>query len=65
MKNTSLYYDDAKKIIDNGLYNTAVALMDDDIRENLHAVLSPCADIDFLTAYMDAHKNKYNEDFTI
>jgi len=55
----------AKEIINNGLYNTAVELMDDDIREELHATLAPCTDEEFLTAYMEQHKAKYNEDFTI
>lgn len=55
----------AKEIIDNGLYNAAVELMDDDIREKIHSALSPCTDEEFLTAYMERHKDKYGEDFTI
>jgi len=55
----------AKEIIESGLYNQAVALMDDDIREELHRQLAPCTDEEFLTAYMEAHRSKYGEDFQV
>lgn len=29
-------------------YDSAVSLMDDDIREGLHATLTPCSEQDFL-----------------
>lgn len=41
-----------------------VSLMDDEIRESVHADLAPCRDIDFLKEYMKRHREKYGEDFT-
>lgn len=55
----------AQEIINNGLFPAAVELMDDEIREAIHAELAPCSDADFLTAYMEQHRAKYGEDFTI
>lgn len=46
-------------------YDSAVALMDDDIREGLHVALAPCSDQDFFDAYLIAHYVKYGEEFTI
>lgn len=57
--------DDAAEIIDAGLYDAAVALMDDEIREELHAELAPCSDGAFLTAYMKRHLDKFGTKFTI
>ena len=45
-------------------YDSAVALMDDDIREGLHAVLAPCSEQDF-DGYLIAHYVKYGEEFTV
>ena len=45
--------------------DSAVALMDDDIREGLHVALAPCSDQDFFDAYLIAHYVKYGEEFTI
>ena len=55
----------ARQIIDSGNYVAAVNLMDDGIREQLHADLAPCSDLEFLTAYMEMHYNQYGEAFTI
>jgi hypothetical protein len=55
----------AKEIIENGMYDAAVNLMDDEIREELHRDMVPCTDEEFLEAYMKAHKEKYGEDFEI
>lgn len=55
----------AEKIIENGLYEEAVNLMDDELREKLHAELAPCSDLEFLTAYMEAHREKFGEEFTV
>lgn len=55
----------AKEIIENGYYDAAVNLMDDETREDLHRELAPCSDEEFLTAYMIRHKEKYGEDFMI
>ena len=48
-----------------GNYNTAVMLMDDDIRESVHADLSPCSEVDFLAEYMRRHVNEYGENFKV
>ena len=55
----------AAEIVDHGYYNAAVALMDDDIREELHGDMAPCTDAEFLTAYIIAHAAKFNEVFSI
>lgn len=46
-------------------YDSAVALMDDDIREGLHSVLAPCSEQGFFDAYLNAHYVKYGEFFTV
>jgi len=53
------------EIIENNLYSVAVQLMDDDIRESVHADLAPCSDLEFLTEYMRRHEEKYGERFTV
>ena len=55
----------AKEIINNGLYDTAVSLMDDEIRESIHADKVPCSPEEFLTEYMRRHLEKYGEEFKI
>ena len=55
----------AKEIIDAGLYDAAVMLMDDDIREELHLVIAPCSREFFLETYMDWHREKYGTDFVV
>jgi len=55
----------AQNIIDNGLYETAVSLMDDELREKIHAEISPCTDYQFLLEYLDRHEMKFDEPFTI
>lgn len=39
-------------------YEAAVALMDDEIREQLHNELAPCEDQEFFSAYEKAHAGK-------
>ena len=56
---------EAKEIIEMGLYNVAVEMMDDELREELHAEMSPCTEEDFLAEYMKAHKEKFGADFEI
>lgn len=46
-------------------YGSAVALMDDDIREGLHVALAPCSEQEFFDAYLIAHYVKYGEYFTV
>ena len=55
----------AKQIIDSGLFQAAVELMDNDIREKLNAALAPCTELEFLAIYMALHEDKFNETFTI
>ena len=43
-------------------YDVAVAMMDDEIREELHQEIAPCTDQEFFTAYEKAHSEKYGED---
>lgn len=46
-------------------YSAAVALMDDDIREQLHEEMAPCTDQEFFTAYEKAHEEKFGEEFIV
>lgn len=46
-------------------YEAAVNLMDDELRELLHANLTPCSEQEFFDAYLDAHCIKYGEEFRI
>ena len=55
----------AQEIIEKGLYDASVQLMDDDIREEIHRELATCTDLEFLEAYMVKHREKYGIDFTI
>lgn len=55
----------AREIIEAGLYNAAVELMDDEIREELHNSGDYDTDEAFLEAYMKAHEAKYGEHFCI
>lgn len=44
-------------------YKAIEALMDDDIREELHAEFAPCTNEEFFKAYKKAHLEKYGEEF--
>ena len=46
-------------------FSAAVALMDDEIREEVHADLAPCTEQEFFTEYCKRHFAKYGEDFTV
>ena len=46
-------------------FEGAVNLMDDEIREALHAELAPCTDQEFFDAYCNAHEEKYGEKFAV
>lgn len=51
---------------DEVCFNACVALMDDEIREELHMELAPCTEQEFLDEYIVRHAEKYNgEKFTI
>ena len=64
-ENYCWYDDTVREIIGNRLFNQAANLMDDDIREAVHADFAPCSDYIFLLEYMIRHSAKYGEDFTI
>lgn len=58
------------KIVENAMGNTvdfdfAIELMDDEIREALHAELAPCTEQEFFSAYEKLHAEKYGEQFEI
>ena len=55
----------AQEIIEKGYYDSAVALMDDEIREAVHEDLAPCTDLEFLEEYMKRHEEKYGIAFVI
>ncbi|MEN2980963.1 hypothetical protein P7L78_19010 [Tistrella bauzanensis] len=40
------------------------AMMEDDLREELHAEMAPCDPQVFVDAYIAAHKARFGEDFT-
>lgn len=42
-------------------YDTAVVMMDDEIREQLSAELAPCSAQEFFSAYEIAHAEEYGE----
>lgn len=44
-------------------YDAAVALMDDDLREELAMELAPCTEQEFFDAYCKAHMEKFNEEW--
>lgn len=46
-------------------FDACVNLMDDEIREAIHAELAPCTEQEFLDAYVDRHYDKYGEQFKI
>lgn len=55
----------AKQIIDSGLFQAAVELMDNDIRETVNQALAPCTELEFLTIYMALHEDTFHEVFSI
>jgi hypothetical protein len=60
------YNDDETVTDENGDtvdYEAAVALMDDDLREELHRKMSPCSRQAFFDAYAEAHRERFNEEF--
>ena len=52
-----------ENMLDNWDYTAQ--LMDDELREQVHAELAPCTEKEFLTRYMELHLEKYNKEFTI
>lgn len=57
-----------KKVLLNGYeqdMDAVVAMMDDEIREELHNELAPCTDQEFVDNYVVAHRVKYGAQFVI
>lgn len=46
-------------------FEVYVTMMDDEIREQVHAELAPCADEEFLTRYQELHLEKYGAELMI
>ena len=46
-------------------WNTAVNLMDDDLREELSADLAPCTEQEFFEAYAKSHEAKFSEEWEL
>ena len=46
-------------------WNTAVNLMDDDLREELSADLAPCTEQEFFEAYAKSHEAKFGEEWEL
>lgn len=46
-------------------FDEAVNLMDDEIREAVHADIAPCTDQEFMDEYVKRHEAKYGETFEI
>ena len=44
-------------------FDAAVSLMDDELREQIHADLAPCTNAEFLHEYERRHLEKYGEEF--
>ena len=44
-------------------FDAAVSLMDDELRECIHAELAPCTEQEFFSAYEKAHAEKYGEEW--
>lgn len=55
--------DKIKTLLEN--WEATAALMDDEIREEVHAKLAQCTKEEFLAAYMEAHEEAFGEEFTI
>lgn len=46
-------------------FDFAVMMMDDELREEIHAEFAPCSDQKFFDEYCMAHLVKYGEEFTL
>ena len=46
-------------------FDSAVNLMDDDIREQIHNDMTPCTNQVFFDAYVKAHAKKFGEDWVL
>ena len=46
-------------------FDACVALMDDDLREEIHNEFAPCTNQEFLDEYSKRHETKFGEPFQI
>lgn len=46
-------------------FDACVALMDNDLREEVHADLAPCTEQEFINEYCKRHFAKYGAEFEI
>lgn len=46
-------------------YDVAVQMMDDDLREEIHADLAPCTEQEFFDEYTRRHEEKFGEDWEL
>ena len=66
LKGVEEAWDEASKTwFDVPNWDAVVELMDDDLREQVHAELSPCSEAEFLARYSELHEQKYGEPFEI
>lgn len=69
MNQLNIYNDDYDAMVVIGgrkyYFMAAVYLMDDEIREELHAKMAPCHAQEFTNAYLHAHYKKYGKAFVI
>ena len=52
-------------MIDIKYFAQAVEVMDDELREEIHAELSPCTEEEFLREYERRHLEKFGEEFQV
>lgn len=57
------YEEKSEDMLDRYDWDSIVNMMDDEIREDLHAAFAPCYAGTFLMWYMVKHLEKYGEDF--
>jgi hypothetical protein len=48
-----------------GDIEVAATLMDKDLREELHLRLAPCDPQEFVDAYIEAHREKFDEEWVV
>ena len=46
-------------------FDACVAMMDDDLREEIHSEIAPCTDQEFIDEYAKRHEAKFDEPFQI
>lgn len=44
-------------------FTAAVNLMDDELREQVHAELAPCTEQEFIERYAELHEERFGEGF--